>query len=170
MSWRATLCLLLFAACVSRDHGKQPQRESTNHIAAPSGPTPVLPDLVVADATRSVAQLVQRQTRQATRAGRRLIVYASASWCEPCQRFQQALAAGQLNDALPGLRFLKFDSDRDSDALQAAGYRYEMIPYFAWPRPDGTCTGQSMEGSIHGERAVADNLLPRLRAFLAQAP
>jgi thiol-disulfide isomerase/thioredoxin len=91
-----------------------------------------------------------------------------ASWCEPCRRFHDALASGQLDTELRGVRFLEFDSDQAKEALARAGYQSKLIPLFAVPRADGTASEQRIEGSIKGESAVTSNLLPRLRDMLAK--
>jgi hypothetical protein len=67
-----------------------------------------------------------------------------------------------------GVRFLKFDADRDGERLKAAGYAYRYIPFFVVPRADGTASARAMEGSVKGAAAVADDLVPRLRAMLGR--
>lgn len=106
--------------------------------------------------------------RETRAAGRTPLVYVGASWCEPCQRFHDAAAAGELDTVFPGLRLLEFDLDRDRDALEKAGYASKMIPLFALPNDDGTGTGQQIEGSIKGPGAVLQ-IQPRLQALLDKA-
>lgn len=121
-------------------------------------------------ATSDVADLrsfVAAQRAKATAQRATLVVYVGASWCEPCQRFHDALKAGELDASLSNLHFLEFDHDRAKGALAAAGYTSRMIPLFALPNPDGTASGQQIEGSIKGPTAVSQNLLPRLRELLA---
>lgn len=118
--------------------------------------------LVEAPATGDVAQIVRDEL---ARTDQRLVVYVGASWCEPCQRFHDAAARGELNAQLGGTRFLVFDRDRDQAALEAAGYRSAYIPLFALPNPDGTASGRGTEGGIKGDGAVGQ-LTPRLRALL----
>lgn len=136
--------------------------------AAPSKPPPP-PQLITgpnhdADLTPAIA----RERAAAEAQHERLLVYVGASWCEPCRRFHDALASGQLDTALRGVRFLEFDSDQAKEALARAGYSSKLIPLFAVPRADGTASEQRIEGSIKGESAVASNLLPRLRDMLAK--
>lgn len=95
-----------------------------------------------------------------------VLVYVGATWCEPCQGFHRAVAAGELDDMLAGVHLLEFDLDADRDALAAAGYSSQLIPLFALPKPDGTASENRIEGSIKGPEAVRENLMPRLRAFL----
>jgi len=109
---------------------------------------------------------VQEQVELAEAAHLRVLVYVGATWCEPCQRFHQAVEHGELNGTLNGLRFLEFDQDQDATALKAAGYIYQYIPVFALPDPDGKNHGKMIAGSIKGPRAVQENLVPRLQALL----
>jgi len=122
-------------------------------------------ELVEPAAVDDVAALVRAETERAQRAGKRLLVYVGASWCEPCRRFHDAAAAGQLDDTLGSVRLLELDYDRHLDALHRAGYRSELIPLFALPNPDGTSSGKQIEGSIKGDGAVAQ-ITPRLRQLL----
>ncbi len=99
--------------------------------------------------------------------GRRTVVYVGASWCEPCQRFHQAAARGELDATFPELTLLEFDADADGERLRAAGYNSTYIPLFVLPATDGRSSGQQIEGGIKGEGAVA-NLVPRLRELLSR--
>jgi hypothetical protein len=110
---------------------------------------------------------VQEQVEVAEAAQLRVLVYVGASWCEPCQRFHEAVERGELNGTLNGLRFLEFDQDQDAAALKAAGYVYQFIPVLALPDPDGRNHGKMISGSIKGPRAVQENLVPRLQALLS---
>jgi thiol-disulfide isomerase/thioredoxin len=96
----------------------------------------------------------------------RVVVYVGATWCEPCQRFHQALHSGSLDAELRGARFVEYDYDRAKTALEADGYRSRLIPLFALPMPDGRASDHTQEGSIKGEGAV-QNILPRLQQLLA---
>ena len=109
---------------------------------------------------------IQEQVELAEAAKLRVLVYVGASWCEPCQRFHQAVEHGELNGTLNGLRFLEFDQDQDAAALKTAGYIYQYIPVLALPDPDGRNHGKMISGSIKGPRAVKENLVPRLQALL----
>ena len=109
---------------------------------------------------------IQEQVELAEAAKVRVLVYVGASWCEPCQRFHQAVEHGELNGTLNGLRFLEFDQDQDAAALKTAGYNYQFIPVLALPDPDGRNHGKMIAGSIKGANAVKQNLVPRLQALL----
>lgn len=122
-------------------------------------------EIVKAPATDDVAALVRTELERAGAEGRDLIVYVGAPWCEPCNRFHDAAAAGQLDETFPTLRLLEFDHDVDQARLEAAGYRSRMIPLFARPGKDGRASGHQMEGSVKGEAAVAQ-ITPRLLALL----
>jgi thiol-disulfide isomerase/thioredoxin len=110
---------------------------------------------------------VQEQVEYADAAHVRVLVYVGASWCEPCQRFHEAVQRGELNGTLNGLRFLEFDQDRDAPALKTAGYIYQYIPVLALPDPDGKNHGRMISGSIKGANAVKEDLVPRLQALLS---
>jgi thiol-disulfide isomerase/thioredoxin len=122
-------------------------------------------ELVPAPATGDLATLVHGELERAHRDGRELLVYVGASWCEPCRRFHQAAAEHQLDGALPNLRLLEFDEDRDEPRLNAAGYGSRYIPLFARPDGDGRGSGRQIEGSVKGDGAVGE-IVPRLRALL----
>jgi thiol-disulfide isomerase/thioredoxin len=147
MRWIAAAVLV--AAC------QQPSRlDELPHI-----------EFVEAPPFDDLAGLVRTEQRKAQRDGKRLLVYVGASWCEPCRRFHEAAAVGALDDQFGRVRLLEFDYDRHLDALHRAGYRSELIPLFALPNPDGTASGQQIEGSIKGDGAVAQ-ITPRLQALL----
>jgi thiol:disulfide interchange protein len=137
----------------------------------PPQPAPPAPPQLLAgpNLEPDLAPAIARERAAAIANHARLLVYVGASWCEPCRRFHDALASGQLDSALRGVRFLEFDHDQAKDALARAGYHSQLIPLFALPRADGTASEQRMEGSIKGESAVAANLLPRLRELLGSA-
>lgn len=114
------------------------------------------------------AEAVVRQALDAAAAERdRVVVYVGASWCEPCEAFHHAVERGELDDALAGVRFVEFDSDRDGGRLQAAGYGGRLIPRFVVPEADGRGSEQRMEGGIKGDGAV-EHIMARLRPLLAR--
>lgn len=125
-------------------------------------------ELIEAPPVKDVAVYVAMQAAHAATDHKKLIVYVGATWCEPCRRFHDAAAAGQLDDAFGDLRLVTFDLDRDEAALQAAGYRSELIPLFALPRPDGRASGKQVEGSIKGDGAVPE-IAPKLRRLVGPA-
>lgn len=111
-------------------------------------------------------QFVQQHVEEADASGERVLVYVGATWCEPCQRFHKALEAGELDDALAGTKFIEFDADHDRAELKAAGYSSKYIPLFSVPASNGHSSGRAIEGSIKGDKAVRENLVPRLLALL----
>ncbi len=98
-----------------------------------------------------------------------VVVYVGATWCEPCQRFHQAVTAGQLDEQLRGVSFVEFDLDQDHDALSSAGYASALIPLFALPEASGRGGARRIFGSISGPGATA-NIAPRLQRLLAGEP
>ena len=161
-----TLAVSLLAAC-SRPASK-PRKETTPAAAASiSANAPPPSFLHYPRKGSAVEPWVQEQVELAEAAHLRVLVYVGASWCEPCQRFHQAVEHGELNGTLNGLRFLEFDQDQDAAALKSAGYVYQYIPVLALPDPDGRNHGKMISGSIKGPRAVQENLVPRLQALLS---
>ncbi len=114
-----------------------------------------------------VATVVRSEMAKADAEHRALLVYAGATWCEPCQRFHAAAGRGELDKELAGVTFLAFDVDQDRERLYEAGYRSKYIPLFVVPGKDGRSTGRQIEGSIKGEGA-ADEITPRLRELLGR--
>ena len=115
-------------------------------------------------------QFVQQHVEEADASGQRVLVYVGATWCEPCQRFHKALESGQLDEALAGTKFIEFDLDRDRSELRAAGYNSQYIPLFSVPDQSGHASGRAIEGSIKGDSAVRENLVPRLLSLLDGKP
>ena len=113
---------------------------------------------------------MQQHVEEADASGMRVLVYVGAKWCEPCQRFHKALESGQLDDALAGTKFIEFDSDRDAAELRAAGYGSKYIPLFSVPDQSGHASGRAIEGSVKGDGAVRESLVPRLLALLDGRP
>lgn len=128
--------------------------------------SPAKVELVPAPPGDDLPALVRGELARAHGQGRQLLVYVGASWCEPCQRFHRAAAAGLLDRDFPRLRLLELDADRDKQRLIAAGYTSRLIPLFVRPADDGRSSGRQIEGSIKGEGAVGE-ITPRLRALLA---
>lgn len=140
-------------------------------IAACGGHTaPKRLDIVEADAPANaeLAPVIAREIARAAADHKRLLVYAGAHWCPPCVQFHAAAAAGKLDASFGDVRLLAFDVDRHGDALERAGYRYELVPLFAIPNPDGRSSGRQIEGSIKGADAV-EVIAPRLRGLLDAA-
>jgi thiol-disulfide isomerase/thioredoxin len=115
-----------------------------------------------------IAPFVAGEVARTGGADGKVLVYVGAPWCEPCQRFHEAVKAGDLDALLPGVRLVEFDLDVERDALVAAGYASRLIPLFAVPRPDGSSSERRIEGSVKGEAAVQADLAPRLRQLLAR--
>jgi thiol-disulfide isomerase/thioredoxin len=133
------------------------------HVGSPAPGHGTL-ELVEAPAPTDIAAYLAPLIVRADADHKKLIVYVGASWCEPCQRFHDAAATHQLDDQFGDLRIVAFDIDRDEAALDAAGYRSEMIPLFALPDADGHASGKQFAGSIKGSDAVAQ-ITPSLRAL-----
>lgn len=156
--------LLLVVSCRS---GEPPRRDSAHPLASAAphvadgprfvrGPTGGAP----------VAPFIRTQAQRSLQEKRLALVYVGATWCEPCQRFHDAVEAGRLDASFPRLDLIEFDLDVDRDALRDAGYESRLIPLFAVPGADGRASPRRMSGSIKGPKAVDSNLVPRLRKLL----
>jgi thiol-disulfide isomerase/thioredoxin len=145
----ATLTVLALSACEAP--ARAPTQVPPPKAELLSGSTPVAPfvaETMASDPTRKT------------------VVYVGASWCEPCQRFHDALRAGQLDAEFSSVRFIEYDLDRAKAELVADGYQSRLIPLFVLPEPDGRASPRKLEGSIKGDAAVQSNLVPRLRTLL----
>ena len=163
---------LLLVACPEAPEAAPPQpvspEASEEPAATPEPVRPPGPEIIAAD--KGGASVQQQVKAALDGAGeRQLVVYVGATWCEPCRRFHDAVVAGQLDDALSGVRFLEFDHDVHQEGLKAAGYVKRFVPLFAIPNPDGTASERVHQGAIKGAGAV-DFILPRLRSLLTEAP
>jgi len=124
--------------------------------------------LSLAPSQVAITSVVAQQLARARSANRDLLIYVGAPWCEPCTRFHQAAAAGELDQAFPRLTILEFDHDRDQKRLAFAGCRSQLIPLFALPTEDGRCDPKGrITGSVKGPGAVA-NITPRLQKLLGR--
>jgi thiol-disulfide isomerase/thioredoxin len=121
----------------------------------------------IAAAEGDVEAVVREAVAAAVGQEHRVVVYVGAAWCEPCEAFHHAVERGELDDALAGVRFVEFDSDRDGGRLQAAGYGGRYIPRFVVPQADGRGSEQRIEGGIKGAGAVA-HIMERLQPVLAR--
>jgi thiol:disulfide interchange protein len=165
----ACLQILALGACNTRrdDHGaakpKAPEAAPARSRAKPELTHRSQP-------AQPLEQFVQQHVEEADASGQRVLVYVGAAWCEPCKRFHKALESGELDEALAGTKFVAFDADRDSAELRAAGYGSKYIPLFSVPDHSGHASGRAIEGSIQGDRAVREELVPRLLALLDGRP
>lgn len=137
--------------------------------APAAGPSSV--DLMSAPAgDEPVEAIMVRELERARREGRDVLIYVGAEWCEPCKRFHDAAAAGELDDDFPTLRLVEFDADRDGARLKAAGCASKLIPLFARPTEEGRCDPDRRHmGGVKGDGAVPF-LTTRLEAMLARGP
>jgi hypothetical protein len=152
--WTSTspsLFLVVLAAACQRPEAAAYRTRRVEVLEASAGPADGVVRTALADAQRD---------------RRRLLVYVSATWCEPCERFQAAVRAGHLDSTFPDLRLLKFDEDRDLARLARAGYNGQFIPRFVVPGADGRGTGQRHEGGSKSEDTVASFIAPQLARLL----
>ena len=65
--------------------------------------------IVSASADTDAISLVRTERLKAKAEGRVLVVYAGATWCEPCKRFKEEVHTGHLDEKLPRVTLLAFD-------------------------------------------------------------
>jgi thiol-disulfide isomerase/thioredoxin len=157
--------LLIFALSLSLVGCGKPAADGGGERAPAPSPKPRL--IEGPNGAADVTPFITRVLAEANADRAPLLVYVGASWCEPCRHFHDALARGELDRALPGVRFVAFDLDASKPALLRAGYISQLIPLFTFPNPDGSASDRHIEGSIKGPSSVGQNLLPRLRELLA---
>jgi hypothetical protein len=158
------MCLVTCALCGVLLACKGEDRAAPEPAASAARPAGHV-ELVDAPASGDVAPIVRDAFAKVSAAGRRLVVYEGAKWCEPCQRFHKAAEAGELDSSFPDLTLLTFDADRDGERLAAAGYVSKYIPLFMLPNVDGSASGVKVQGGVKGDGAVAD-IVPRLKDLL----
>lgn len=143
-----------------------PTKSATSPAAGP--PLVLAPQgvrFVKAGPGDDAAKLIKAERDAVLSDGRQLIVYVGAKWCEPCQKFHQAAQRGELDAEFPSLTIMEFDLDEDRDRIVLAGYTSKLIPLFVLPGADGRASESRFEGSVKGDKAVA-NIAPRLRQLL----
>jgi hypothetical protein len=155
----------LFVALGCRSGNSPGAPGGTPSAAAPASKRPVF--LRGPTGGADVAPFIANELRKGHTDRHGVVVYVGATWCEPCQGFHHAVLNGEFDELLAGVRLVEFDLDADRDALGRAGYSSRLIPLFALPKNDGTSSDRRIEGSVKGSDAVHQNLMPRLRAFLA---
>ncbi len=161
MKRKLVLALGLLAACGCE------QEKSTPAERAPAKEAAHVEIVAAPAGNEEATSIIQREGIRAAKDGRHLLVYVGAPWCEPCRRFHEAAARGDLDQAFPTLRLLEFDHDRDEARLERAGCISRLIPLFAKPDAAGRCSAEHIEGSIKGPGAVAE-ITPRLAHLLAR--
>ena len=164
---KRALVVLALLACNRTDTEPKPDPSAK---PTPSSPSPLVTHargihIGTAPDGDDLAKIVKDASAFEAQNGRKLVVYVGATWCEPCQRFHKAAAAGSLDADFPDLTLLELDLDKDKDRLERAGYGSSMIPLFVRPNADGRASEKRFEGSIKGDGAVA-NISPRLKRIL----
>lgn len=100
---------------------------------------------------------------QSKATGRVLVVFVSATWCDPCKQLKAEIQAGRLDARLSKIDLFAFDADRDGDRLRAAGYSFAYVPFVALPGADGG-PADSQQATGHGGGAWRE-LLGKLDAW-----
>lgn len=112
--------------------------------------------------------LIRTERLRAKAEDRALVVYVSATWCEPCKKMKQEIEAGNLDDKLGKTTLLAFDADKDLDRLGSAGYTFKFVPFVALPGADGR-PAETQEATGKGSNAWKE-LMGKLEAWQSQPP
>ena len=168
MKARWLLLGLLLGGCSRTEEpaaAKERTSDARDSSASPAAAA-VKPQLVRVPAELSDGRNYVRKMLEHHKDGK-VLIYVGATWCEPCTRFHDALASGALDHELANAVFLEFDLDQHQALLSDAdmGCKSKLVPLFARPNPDGTCSSERTEGGVKGERAVSV-IVPRLAPLL----
>jgi thiol-disulfide isomerase/thioredoxin len=165
---RALVALALFACNPTPKEAAKAEPSPT--VVAPStSASPAAPksggkiQVVNAAQDSDALSLVRTERLKAKADGRVLVVYVSATWCDPCKKLKEEIEAGRLDDRYGKTTLLAFDADKDLDRLGAAGYTFKFVPYVALPGADGR-PAESQEATGHGKDAWKE-LLGKLDAW-----
>ena len=151
MRSRSLLCLLVWACKPTPPPPPAIDPRATVRFLAPEEGE-VAPQLV--------KRLAQGKLEQ-----RRVLVFVSAPWCEPCRVFHEAVDRGELTGKLGALDLVAFDAEPDAERLLMSGYESRLIPAFHLPGADGRASTRHLEGSVTGGGATSD-LVPRILDLL----
>jgi hypothetical protein len=110
---------------------------SSSRPASSTAPAGAHVEVIEASRDSDALSLVRTKRLEAKAEGRVLVVYAGASWCEPCKKFKLEVQSGRLDERLGKTTLLAFDADKDADRLGAAGYSFKFVPFVALPGADG---------------------------------
>ncbi len=123
--------------------------------------------LVHLDASRPFAEQMQEHLAQARALGLRPYLYATATWCPPCNALARYREDPRMVEAYAGTYIIEADIDLVSnDDLSAAGFRVAGIPAFYGVDDRGHHDGRMITGAAWGEDIPA-NMAPPLRGFFA---
>lgn len=166
---------------IGTDGTSTPATGSSGATATPpssTDPPPHTPDpprkpgegirLMTAAADGDALSTIRTARLQAKSEGRVLIVYVSATWCEPCRRMKDEIHVGHLDAQLGKTTLLAFDADKDGDRLASAGYKFGFIPFVALPGADGH-PSDSLEAKGKGSNAWRE-LLGKLEEWQKRGP
>lgn len=135
---------------------------TTPPTAATGGKVRLVPAPQDSDALSSI----RTERLRAKAEGRVLVVYVSATWCEPCKKLKEEIDAGRLDERLGKTTLLAFDADKDIDRLGSAGYTFKFVPYVALPGADGRAA-ETQEATGKGANAWRE-LLGKLDSWQSQ--
>ena len=126
------------------------------------------PEWVIVENVSNVAKAVLKETNQAEKDGKQLVVYVGAIWCKPCKDFDAATKQPNFGSELDHIRLMKFDWDRHQTPLHRANYGSQYLPLFVVPGPDGKGSDKRFFGSRFKGQVGVEDLKKRLIELAAK--
>lgn len=124
--------------------------------------------MMTADRSQQPGDIFAAAAVTATARGLKPFVYATASWCAPCQKLNASLGDPRMKDAFKGTYIVKLDIDEfEEKTLGAMGIRVRAVPSFFELGEGGTPTGRMMIGEWGPD--VPENMAPALKRFFSAA-
>lgn len=156
-------CLIGIGVLTSRGGGAR--------AVSSSSPVTSTDDFVIveADRTQQPEDVFRAAVVTASARGLTPFVYATASWCQPCQKLNRSMSDARMKDAFKGTYVVKLDIDAFGDKpLAAVGLRVRAVPSFYELGADGMPTGRNMIGDWGPD--TPENMAPALKRFFAVSP
>ena len=126
------------------------------------------PEWVIVENVSNVAKAVLKETQQAEKDGKQLVVYVGAIWCKPCKDFDAATKQPNFGSELDHIRLMKFDWDRHQTPLHRANYGSQYLPLFVLPGPEGKGSDKRFFGSRFKGQVGVEDLKKRLVELAAK--
>ena len=95
------------------DPSPSPSPSTSTSTTKTGGKIVVLPAAQDSDALSAI----RTERLKAKAEGRVLVVYVSATWCDPCKKLKEEIEAGRLDDRYGKTTLLAFDADKVRQVL-----------------------------------------------------
>ena len=152
----------------SQPNSTVPQRSPAQADSGGTTSPSTGPEWVIVENVSNVAKAVLKETKQAEKDGKQLVVYVGAIWCKPCKDFDTATKQANFGSELDHIRLMKFDWDRHQTPLHRANYGSQYLPLFVVPGPDGKGSDKRFFGSRFKGQVGVEDLKKRLVELAAK--